>query len=93
MRSSDVLPVPFGPEDGQQLASLELEAEPFEQGAIAEPEREVVDRDRRSSREGGRERAGLVELPLLEGQVRRQGLGHRRRREYPPSARRRAAGR
>src|SRR5439155_24716763 len=33
------------PEDGQQLALLELEAEPFEQGAVAEPEREVVDCD------------------------------------------------
>ena len=34
-----------GPEDGQQLAPLELEAEPFEQGAITEPERQVVDCD------------------------------------------------
>ena len=33
------------PEHGEQLAPLELEAEPFEQRAVAEPEREVVDGD------------------------------------------------
>ena len=33
------------PEHGQQLAPLELEAEPFEQGAVTEPECEVVDGD------------------------------------------------
>ncbi len=33
------------PEHGQQLAPLELEAEPFEQRAVAEPQREVVDCD------------------------------------------------
>ena len=33
------------PEHGEQLARLQLEAEPFEQGALTEPEREVVDGD------------------------------------------------
>ena len=32
-------------EDGEELAVLELEAEPFEERALAEAEREVVDRD------------------------------------------------
>ena len=77
MRISDVLPVPFGPSTASSSPALELEAEPFEQRAVTEPQREVVDCDDAHRREGGRERAGLVELPLLEGQVRRQRLGHR----------------
>src|SRR5215471_4548308 len=32
-------------EDGEQLPALELEAEPFEQRAVAEAQREVVDCD------------------------------------------------
>ncbi len=37
------LPGAVRPKHGQQLAPLELEAEPFEQGAVTEPERQVVD--------------------------------------------------
>ena len=54
-------------EDGEQLAPLELEArDRLEERALAEAQRELVDGDERSSRERGRERAGLGELPLLE---------------------------
>src|SRR5262249_47592843 len=39
------LPRAVGPEDGEELATLEFEAEPVEERALAEAEREVVDRD------------------------------------------------
>ena len=45
MRSSDVLPVPFGPSTASSSPRSSSKLEPFEQRALAEAERQVVDAD------------------------------------------------
>ena len=79
IRSSDVLPVPFGPRTASSSPRLELEARALRQSARVAERGARVRRPRRrlslTVRARG-ERARLVELPLLEVEVRRQRLGH-----------------